>query len=618
MPDGNNYEFQDDKEAATALNRWDAPKQAAQLSPSQIEAQKQRAMESMARSEYPGLSATRDFFAGVNTIPRSVVGLFGGENPLSAEGVDKQSTAYLLGSIADPSAAVLGFGAGSLIPKTIQAARPVVGSILGGAAAGGATGAISEDSTATEGAILGGVVGGVVPQLAHVGSKISQLFGQPEQQVMRYLRDIFPDDVSQKEAAKALNELSPIVPGEQVTAGIASVSGQTRIPALKALQTGAEGRPTASQSAANIDMRSEEARSKVLDWIIKPGATPPAGFGEKIAPSMAEAARKNITTPLYSKALAEKVPVDDHLMEILSGPMLGSFKSDAFTKVNQAIINTGGKVKPAFGAGTPERLQGVPEWSLEAPYKVTPAKPGTVSILMLKNLRDDLVKRVNQLNNVQDASGKTEKALLLDAKIQLDGWMRSKSQGWKDAQETFAFLSQPQNQADVAKVLQKALQAPTGAERVGSFLEAMRSAPSTLKSGLGETRYEQLSQVMTPIQIREINKLAESLKRTADYERLGGASGILPEQLSLGQKLSKRTPEMLQKEVTIFKSILGRSGAALTKKAQEYLDNLVINDPKGLGILLSKLDGSQRQVVKKFLSERAGIAAAMAGTAGAQ
>jgi len=48
------------------------------------------------------------------------------------------------------------------------------------------------------------------------------------------------------------------------------------------------------------------------------------------------------------------------------------------------------------------------------------------------------------------------------------------------------------------------------------------------------------------------------------------------------------------------------------------LDDLVINDPKGLGILLSKLDGSQRQVVKKFLSERAGIAAAMAGTAGAQ
>lgn len=568
---------------------------------------RQQVMGSLARGENPNLATASSAAAGMSGIPRGTLNLLSpglGEQVFPTKGVPTQSLAYLLGSIADPAAAALGMS--GYKTAAALATNPYARGAIGGGLSGSAIGGLSEEGTIAGGGALGAFVGGVLPVSAPIWNALSKTFAGTEKQLVKYLTDVFPNPVEREAAAKALLMSTTNVAGERATIGMAAVAGDTAIPGIKGLVEQAMKNPKYIGQMVKTEQENEAARKAVIDWIAKPGQRPPAGFGESVNPSMAESARKNITGPLYSRAMQDRIAIDEQLEEILSGPLVRKAAPSAINIFEQGLSNArvaGRPYQAGVTKGKAGSLEGVPEWSVSAPYVVTPPTPSLVSVAMLKGIRDSMNKRIDILKDATDAASKTELVELLQASKNLDKWMRGRSQKWADAQDTFAFLSQPQNQAEVAIVLGKALTSASGNERANAFLTAMREAPSTIKKAGSGDYYEEIGQILTPTQLRNVTAVRDSLLKQQQYAQL--PTPTMPGQRTVLEEIERATPGLLSKTITTFRKVLAKAGGGVSKDAQDYLDSIIAsNDKDALVSLLRKANAQERAIIVKHLKAR--------------
>lgn len=598
---------------------WGDEEPTPKLTPEQIQAHmaRMRAKPTITGTEFSTPAA--EFTAGMSGIPRYLAGLVSPElkeQLYSTRGIDVSSPYHFAGAVADPMAAMLGLKGYQLGGKAVEgtakwlgAQAPALLSKMGGGAVSGATvGGLTEGQTAGEGAIFGSALAALSGPMGYVWNKLRAHYGDnaAAASVMKYLIELFPTEKERLAAAERLTSTKPLVPGERVTTGTAAVGaeGQPLMPKLKALETAAAGRPWQSDKLTNIEAANELARRNVLDLIAAPGERLPAAFAGKVNPSVAEAIRSTVTEPLYTKARNDMVDVDETLQTILGGPLVKNLESDAAKKFEQLVANAtaAGRSVPKAGVpGVPTKYQGVPEWSVAAPYHETAGKPPKISIGLLQDLRQDINKRISTLANSSASADVTELRRLAEANGQLDRWMRGSSQAWVDAQDTFKYLSRPQNQADVAIVLRDALSAPAGHERHTAFLNAIRNAPQTLKKATGDPRYQELSQVLTPTQLHQVQLLEASLRRKAGYERLFAPSSITPAIESGMTKAAKEMPAVLQVSITTLRKMLTKGGEALTERAQKYLDDIVVNYPEKLGDLLKGATAHERMLIAQAM-----------------
>jgi len=614
---------------------WDDTYNIPSLTPAQIKAQKKHAMGTLVQPD-SALKTAAELGAGLTGIQRYLTGVVspGAEERLfPTQGIDKKSGAYVIGSILDPTALLVGakayqMGAGP-VATSLGATNSTLRRMLGGALSGGTIGGLTEGQSADTGALTGAGIGALTGPAGKAYRKLKGMFGSnaAANAAMSYLAKVFPTEAELNTAINRLLALKPTVTGEKVTAGMAAVGGkgQPLLPKLAALQEAAASRGYAVDDLVNIRAHNEAVRENVLNWIAKPGTRLPAAFEGKVPKSVAESARASITEPIYRQARNDLVPVDDTLGIILEGPLVQKLETKASNTFRQLMANAmaAGRVAPTAGrAGVPEKLVGVPEWSIAAPYKVTPAKPAEISIGLLQDLRHDINKRINDikraLSKTSSSADITERRLLSEANRQLDDWMRAKSQKWADAQDTFKFLSEAQNQADVAIILGKALKSPAGDERLASFLSAIRNAPQTLKKATGDNRFEEISQVLTPTQMRNVQQVIDSLKREAKYISLPKGSSLLPVHKSTPHEIAGYTPPLLTAVATSIRRLLTKSGTSLSEKGKAHIDNLVVNDPRGLAELLKRVSEQERILIMRRInpSETPGmfIGASVSGT----
>ena len=464
------------------------------------------------------------------------------------------------GRFVDPVSLAISGGAMKALPYASLLGKGFVGgakalgqNVLSGAASGGLTGALSDNSNTMDSMGTGALVSGAIPIIGALGGSantlIQRLKGGAEGQVVDYLRKIFPNNSAK--VAQALDELKSYVGREKPTAGLASVSSDTLIPELKVLEERARSAPTHGADLANILRNNQNASQDVIENIASPGRRSFNEATRKTDLSPFEQARQQGTDPLYTTANADIVNINPNIKGIVGKE--GNFN-----------YSTGGN-KLDIGA--------------------------------LQNIKNELTTRINALDGATDGNSK----LLLDelvAKRQtLNSEMRNQSQNYAKASDAYKNLSTPQNQADVAIEPAKALKT-----NPKQYLQAVEEAQKTIKKAGGEARYQNLGEVMSEGQMRDIGNVGASQQRLQAYNDLKANSGIVPTMTGLADQIVSDTPNLINKYLSMGKLALRKLGGRQDEAAQNIL-NESIKDPKKLAELIRATPTQDRKNVLNVLTK---------------
>lgn len=363
----------------------------------------------------------------------------------------------------------------------------------------------------------------------------------------------------------ALRQPSEIVPGSLPTAAqAASPAGSTRFAAM--------GEQAAKTAPTPFFERGETQKAAQLAAVRKVGGTP----AELEA---AEAARKSTAAQLYGIADKTMVAADDTFTALLDRPSM--------EKVIARAADLAAEKGQPFQIGKNRPQQTVPssivdESGVPLGQTVIPgetAKYSGSSLHAMKMAFDDLIK-----NPERFGIGSAEAAAIKRTRGQFLNWVESKAPAYATARETFAAQSKPINQMQVGQFLEGKLEPVLGEEaarlRSAGFASALKEAPSTIKRATGDARFQDLSDVLTPEQIKIIDDVRADLARAQLTERQAAAArGTGPNANLLGTETlgAARAPNMLNRTAALANDLMRRLQGKLDQKlaiqlAAEMLD----------------------------------------------
>jgi hypothetical protein len=174
-----------------------------------------------------------------------------------------------------------------------------------------------------------------------------------------------------------------------------------------------------------------------------------------------------------------------------------------------------------------------------------------------------------------------------------------------EARRIYSEMSAPINQAQVLKEMASVLQSAGGKERIIPFLNVLgRGEQAMLKraGGRGAPRYEALSEVLTPEQIKIVTSVADDLKAGAEAA----------EQATLGQKRfadlikeeipNLRIPNVFSIFATTTNNALSRLDTKLGKKTMATLAKAA-ESAQSFDDLLRVLPATERNQVLKVIRD---------------
>lgn len=351
-------------------------------------------------------------------------------------------------------------------------------------------------------------------------------------------------DASEGKSAELINALrnyDQSVVGGQPIAGVAAAPvGATKYSALQSEVAGALPSEYYARQQANVG-----ARSAALGTVAQDTA----------AMRAAETARTNAAGPLYKAAetgvadVSGVMPILDDLIAKNPGNRaltseLKQIRSDLILNKKTGALRSNAKEVTSVIDGIKARL----------------AKEDNKFIKgELKNLREALVDTVP---------------------------------GYRAAQEAFAQGSKPINVMQIGQYLEGKLTPaiPTSVgERAGVFSAAVKEAPNTLKRSTGQSRFNELSDVLEPGQVKIVEGIRKDLAREAEYAaqaKAGGKSGVIP-----AAELAK-SPAFFSKIATLANTIVDKLQGKINKAVAIELATEML-DPKLAAAALEKAAARQ-------------------------
>lgn len=368
-----------------------------------------------------------------------------------------------------------------------------------------------------------------------------------------------------QEVLNALRQPSEIVPSSLPTAAQAAASaGATRFSAM--------GASAAKTTPTPYYERAEAQKAAQLGAVRQVGKTP-ADL------AAAEATRKATAKQLYGISDNAMVAADDTFASLLNRPSMDKVlarASDLAAEKGQLFQigqNRPAQVVPSSIVDEAGRPMGQTVISGEvAQY------PGS-SLHAMKMAFDDLIK-----DPATFGIGSAEAKAIGRTRAQFLEWAESKVSAYKTARETFAAQSKPINQMEVGQFLEGKLKPALGEEtarlRAAGFAGALENAPGTIKRATGESRFQSLSEVLTPEQLKTVEDVRADLARAQLTERQAAAArGSGPDVNLMGTEVmgSVRAPNFINSVVTVANDLLRRLQGRLDKKlaielATEMLD----------------------------------------------
>lgn len=367
------------------------------------------------------------------------------------------------------------------------------------------------------------------------------------------------------EIVNALRNQTEIVPGSKPTAAQAAAPvGSTRFSAM--------GESAARTTPTPFFEMEQAQKAAQLSAVQKVGQTPSAI-------KAAEKLRTDTAKELYGISDQALVPADKTFNGLLGRPSMDKVIARASELAAEKDI--------PFQIGQNRPAQTFPSSILNAegqPIGVTTI-PGEVakypgsSLHLMKMAFDDLTK-----NPERFGIGANEVGAINSTRAKFLNWVEDKAPSYRTARETFATQSKPINQMQVGQFLEGKLTPALGEEsarlRAAGYATALEQAPSTIKKATGQSRYEQLSEIMTPEQIAILDSVRADLARSKLNEaQAAAARGAGPNVNLMGTETlgNVRAPNFINNVTTIANDILRRLQGKLDQKlaielAAEMLD----------------------------------------------
>jgi hypothetical protein len=169
--------------------------------------------------------------------------------------------------------------------------------------------------------------------------------------------------------------------------------------------------------------------------------------------------------------------------------------------------------------------------------------------------------------------GKVEAGKITGTRNEFLKWLETKTPEYKTARETFATRSKPISQMEVGEFLEKKLMGAKGEERPGVFATAVREAPTTIKKATGQPRFEKLSDVLAPNQVKIVEDIQKDLRRQlAAQEQAAAARRAGPQATQAGTNVlieavgGVTAPNYLNSIMTTINAALKRLAGKIDRK----------------------------------------------------
>lgn len=327
----------------------------------------------------------------------------------------------------------------------------------------------------------------------------------------------------------ALRNYDEYVAGGMPTAGVAATpAGATKYSALQAEVQRA--RPTEYYER---DIANKAAREKALGAIAQDSA----------AMMAAESTREAAAGPLYKKAKQGTADVSGVLPVI----------DDLIAK------NPGNK---------------------ELVREMREIRKGLIADTKTGALRSNAEEVISVIDGIKSRLAKEDNKFIKKQLRDIREMLVDTVPGYRTAQEKFAEKSKPINIMQVGQYLEgklkPAIETPAG-ERSGIFSQALKEAPTTLKRSTGQSRFQQLSEILTPDQVKIVEGIRKDLAREAEFTaqaREGGKAGKTVPAAEL-----TKSPAFFSKLATLANTIIDRLQGKINQKVALELATEML-DPK--------------------------------------
>ena len=211
------------------------------------------------------------------------------------------------------------------------------------------------------------------------------------------------------------------------------------------------------------------------------------------------------------------------------------------------------------------------------------------------------------LDNLKDLIASKDNKFITKNLVAIKGDIEKALPGYAQAQQVFAATSGPVNQAKVLGAMQDVLAQPLGVgERAGPFMTAMgRGENALLKKATGAPRFNELSDVLTPGQMKVVGEVQSELLRDANVAAQTKAGAEAMKIILDANKSSFRLPDFMSVKVTLANQMLGILEGRLNTKVMAELEK-GFQSGTSFADLMKKVPASDRIEVLRALGQAQG------------
>jgi hypothetical protein len=208
------------------------------------------------------------------------------------------------------------------------------------------------------------------------------------------------------------------------------------------------------------------------------------------------------------------------------------------------------------------------------------------------------------LDNIKDLIASKDNKFIVKNLTALKSDIEKTLPGYAQAQQVFAATSGPVNQSRVLGAMQDVLQQPLGVgERAGPFMTAMgRGENALLKKSTGSARFNELSDVLTPGQMKVVGEVESGLLRDADVAAQTRAGAEAMKIILDTNRSNFRLPDFMSVKVTLANNMLQILEGRLNSKVMGELEKGFASNTS-FADLMKKVPASDRIEVLRALGE---------------
>ena len=575
------------------------------------------------RAENPKTAGVLDFSGGMGSMTRGALNLLPGDPGTTLMGdtayMDKESGAYLAGSLLDPVAYATGAEFAAIPKLAVAAKAPLLEKIGKGAVVGGLTGGtiggLSNEDDRSGGASMGLGFGSIVGSLfplggAVVGRAYDTLTGKmPDIRVGRMINQAMGGSVDDAARTSLRNTgdvnvaqaIGKDVPAE--LAGIQQFASRNEGGVALDLARRQQATRMASLQSVTPDLPSAEAAR---------GTASSANYGAARAD---DAVRRQVErAAANADFVAEK---QASLLTTGSGKPAPTLRPDpipeGLKKLTGNPIITAAANQARRMASSAEGLDG--KLLDDATIALIEKNPmASLDGLHLMKLAID-----NQFKNPSAPTGMETFAAgaLNGVKKRLVAAMEDSSAGYKLARSQHAALSKPIDQSKVLTELQSKLQKAGGGERAQVFLNAVEDSTQLLKRADQNPRFATIKDILNPNQNAVVDKVTNELVRDSAINEAAKYGRLKAEDIIKQNLVISKLPNTLNTTVTVVNKALDYLGNSLNAKTLARLDK-VMHDPKLVLKTIDALPAVERNLILKAMSDPAVTGRAIGMMTGAQ